>query len=69
MMMRSDRAVVPGATHAAGQHHRANHRRLKQEQSEQAEERRRPPGHCIHEIVSARHIRQSEPVASSSLPI
>ena len=51
MMMRSDRAVVTRAAYAAGQHDRANHRRLKQEQCEQAEERRRPPGHCIHEIA------------------
>jgi hypothetical protein len=57
-MMRSDRAVVTGAAQPAGQHSRANHRRLKQEQCEQTEERRRPPGHCIYEIASARHIRQ-----------
>ena len=58
-MMCGDQAVVTGAAHHTGQNSRANHRRLKQEQREEAKERRRPPGHGIREIASARHIRQS----------
>jgi hypothetical protein len=57
-MMRSNRAVVTGAAHPTGQHSRANHRGLQQEQREETQDRRRPPGHCICEIAGARHIRQ-----------